>query len=169
MDEGLRNPGLCGLMDSPMGSSMGGRKGQMRFSTILSFMAWWIHIPNITSRFTHHVEHLKHLALVACTISIQHKCGCLFSEVLLCKGDASANRDLGTDDTIAIKEGQGEDVHRSTLSVGHAVWTTEKLSNDTPDGAATHDCKGVTPVCGDHTVCGGDAILETNWERGMGG
>ena len=77
----------------------------MRFSTILSFMAWWIHVPNITSGFTHHVECLKHLTLVACTISIQHKCGCVFSEVLLHKGDASTNRDLGTDNTSAIKEG----------------------------------------------------------------
>ena len=77
----------------------------MRFSTILSFVAWWIHVPNITSGFTHHVECLKHLTLVACTISIQRKCGCVFSEVLLHKGDASTNRDLGTDNTSAIKEG----------------------------------------------------------------
>ena len=32
-----------------------------------------------------------------------------------------------------------------------------------------HDYKGVTPVGGDHTVFRGDAILETNWERGKGG
>ena len=80
----------------------------------------------------------------------------------LAGGVCATNRDLGTDNTIAIKEGQGEDVHRSTLSVGHAVWTTEKLSNDTLDGATMHDYKGVTPVGSDHMVFRSDAILKTN-------
>ena len=84
------------------------------------------------------------------------------AEVLLGKGKTSANGDLGTDDTVTAKEGGGEDVHRATLSVGHAVLTTEELSEDAFDGTATHDCEGVTPVGGDDTVFGGDAIFETN-------
>jgi hypothetical protein len=102
------------------------------------------------------------LTLVARTVTVEGKRGGLVAEVLLSKGKTSADGDLGTDNTVTTKEGGGEDVHRATLSVGHAALTTEELSDDPFDGAATHDRKGVTPVGGDDTVCGGDTIFETN-------
>ena len=108
------------------------------------------------------------MALVTCTIAVQGKRGGLVTEVLLCKGEASADGDLCTDDTVATKEGRGEDVHRATLSVGHAVLTTEEFSEDTFDAAPTHDRKGVTAVGRDDAVLGRDTIFETDRDGFLG-
>ena len=84
------------------------------------------------------------------------------------KGKAGADGYLGTDDTVATKEGGGEDVHRTTLSMGHTALTTEKLSEDTFDGTPTHDCKGMTPVGSDDTIFGCDTVFKTDRDGFLG-
>lgn len=113
-------------------------------------------------RRTHHVKCLKDLTLVARAVTVEGKRGGLFPKVLLGKGEACADGDLCTNDAITAKEGRGKDVHGTALSLGHATLAAEEFSNDALDGAAAHDCKGMTAVGGDDTVFGGNAILETD-------
>src|SRR5713226_9265141 len=89
-----------------------------------------------------HVECLKDLTLVACTIIIKSECSGGLLEVFHGKGDASADGNLGTNSTIAPKETQCEDVHRATLSLGHADLMPKNLANDARNGAPIEDCKG---------------------------
>ena len=84
-----------------------------------------------------HVERFEHLTLVAGTVTVKSKSGnVVFAGILLSKGKTGSKRDLGADYPVSTKEGRGEDVHRSALSVGHAVLATEKLSQDTLNGAS---------------------------------
>ena len=85
---------------------------------------------------------LKNLTLVACTIIIKSECSRGLLEVFHGKGDASADGNLGTNSTIVPKETQCEDVHRATLSLGHADLMPKNLANDARNGAPMEDCKG---------------------------
>ena len=111
---------------------------------------------------THHVERLKDLSLVGGTITIKREGRNLFLLVLLCKSDASAQRDLRSDDTVAAKEAGREDVHRPALAVRHAALAAEQLADDALDRAPAQDGERVAAVRGDDAVLGRDARLETD-------
>src|ERR1700736_3477565 len=81
----------------------------------------------------YHVECLKHLSLVTCTITIESKCCGVLAKILLCECDTCSYRNLCTDDTIATEERGSEDVHRAALAVRHAGLATKQLSNNTLD------------------------------------
>jgi hypothetical protein len=84
-----------------------------------------------------HVECFEDLSLVAGTVTIEGKGGNIgLAGVLLSESETSPKRNLSTDNPVSSKEGRGEDVHGSTLSVGHAVLATEKFSQDTLDGSS---------------------------------
>jgi hypothetical protein len=113
-------------------------------------------------RYTHHVESLEHLTLVARTITVEGESAGLFAHVLLGEADTGSYWDLGTDDTVSTKEGGGEDVHGAALSMGHPGLAPQKLGNNTLDGTATHDSEGMAAVRGDDTVILGDTMLQTD-------
>jgi len=111
---------------------------------------------------THHVERLEDLTLVTRAITVQGEGTVLLAHVLLGETHTGSNRDLSSDDTVASKEGRGEDVHGTTLSVGHADLATEELANDTLDSATTHDGEGMAAVSSDDAVLLADSVLEAN-------
>jgi len=111
---------------------------------------------------TYHVVSLKHLPLVASTISIQRKRTVFLAHVLLSKAHTSTNGDLSTDDTVASEKRRSENVHRATFSMGHADLTTKELTNDTLDSATTHDGKRVATIGRYDAVVLGDSTLKTN-------
>lgn len=85
-----------------------------------------------------HVECLEDLTLVAGTVTIESEGrNVVFAGVLLSEGKTGSKRNLGADDAISSEEGRGEDVHGSTLSVGHSILATEKLSQDALDGSSS--------------------------------
>ena len=112
-----------------------------------------------------HVECLKDLTLVACTITIESERSRGPLEIFHGKCDASADRNLGPNNTIATEETRCEDVHRATLSLGHADLAAEKLANDTRNCATTEDCKRMTAVGGDNLVFLGYRRLKANRDR----
>jgi hypothetical protein len=59
-------------------------------------------------------------------------------------------------------------MHRTTLAVRHASLATKQLSNNTLDGAATHNSEGVTPVCSNDAIFRLDTILKTNGDSFLG-
>jgi hypothetical protein len=59
-------------------------------------------------------------------------------------------------------------VHGAALAVRHAGLATKQLSNNTLDGAATHDSKGVTPVCSNDAVFRFNTIFKTNGNSFLG-
>lgn len=69
---------------------------------------------------------------------------------------------MGADDTVSAKEGRREDVHGTTLSVGHADLASEQLANNTLYGASAQDGERVAPVGSDDPVVLGDTVLETD-------
>jgi len=84
-----------------------------------------------------HVERFEDLTLVASAITVESEGGnVIFSGVLLSESKTSSKRNLGTDDAVSSEEGRGEDVHGSTLSIGHAVLATKELGQDTLDGSS---------------------------------
>ena len=99
-----------------------------------------------------HVERLKDLTLVACTITVESERNGGPLEVLHSKSDAGADGNLSTNNTIAAEETRCEDVHRATFTLGHAHLTPEKLADDARNGATTEDCKGMAAVGGDDRV-----------------
>lgn len=99
-----------------------------------------------------HVEGLKDLALVGRTVAVHGEDGILRARVLLRKGDAGADRDLGTDDTIPTKERGREHVHGASLALGDTCLAAKELSNDTLDCAAALNSEGVAAVGGDELV-----------------
>lgn len=111
---------------------------------------------------TYHVERLEDLTLVTRAITVQSERTVLLAHVLLRETHTGTNRDLSSDDTVASEEGRGEDVHRTTLAVGHADLATEQLANDTLDSAATHDGEGMAAASCDDTVRLADSVLEAN-------
>ena len=78
---------------------------------------------------THHVERLKHLALVGRTVTVHGERRVLFTMVLLREGKTSTKRHLRTDDTVASLESLGEDVHRTTLALGDTAYAAKKLAD----------------------------------------
>lgn len=116
----------------------------------------------------YHVIGLEDLTLIACTVAVHSEGRRLLLEVLLRKGDASADGDLGADDAVASKEGLGEDVHRAALAVGHARLAAEKLREYTGDGAAAQHCEGMAAVGGDDTVLGGDTVFQADRDSFLG-
>lgn len=109
-----------------------------------------------------HVEGLKDLTLVAGTVTVQNDTGVLAAGVLVGKSQASADRDLGADNTVATVKVLGEHVHRTALSVGDTLTAAEKLADDGSDGAATHHGETVASVGGDDVVLLGDGMLDTD-------
>lgn len=69
---------------------------------------------------------------------------------------------LSSNDTVASKEGRGEDVHGTTFPVGHADFATEELANDTFDRATMQDGEGVSAISGDDVVVLADPVLKAN-------
>ena len=85
-----------------------------------------------------HVERFENLTLVAGTVTIKREGGnIVFAGILLSESETGSKRNLGTDDTVSSEEGRGKDVHRSTLSVGHAVLATKELGQDTLDSSSS--------------------------------
>lgn len=78
----------------------------------------------LTEQFTDHVVCLKDLALVARTVTVHGEGHILIAHVFLRKGEPSTDWNLSTNDTISTEESRGEDMHRTTLTVGHASLTT---------------------------------------------
>jgi hypothetical protein len=111
---------------------------------------------------THHVKGLEHLTLVASTITVHRKRRRLLALVLRRECETSANRDLGTDNTVTTEEVRGKDVHGATLAVRHASRAAEELGEDTLDRAAAEDGEGVAAVGGDDEVLGCDGVFETD-------
>jgi hypothetical protein len=99
-----------------------------------------------------HVERLKDLTLVARTITVESKRSGGPFEVFHSKSHAGADGNLSTNNTISTEETRCKDVHRATLSLGHADLAPEKLTNDTSNGATTEDSKGMAAVGGDDQV-----------------
>lgn len=110
---------------------------------------------------SYHVERLENLALVTRAITIHRKCRGLLLQVLLRESNTSTDRDLRAHDTVASEEGRGEDVHRTTLSVGHSNLPPEQLANDTLDSAAAQHSKGMAAVRSNNTVFGGNAMFKS--------
>jgi hypothetical protein len=125
---------------------------------------------------THHVVSLKDLTLVRGTVTVESESAALLLQVLLGKRDTSSDGDLGTDDTVSTEERGGEDVHRTSLSERHTVdsaWRsakvgswfdtrTHQLSDDTLNGSASEDGKGVASVGSDDSVVTVDGSLHTD-------
>lgn len=78
------------------------------------------------------------------------------------KGQASADRDLGADNTVATVKALGEHVHGAALSVGDTLTAAEKLADNGSDRAATHHGETVASVGSDDVVLLGDGMLDTN-------
>jgi hypothetical protein len=76
--------------------------------------------------------------------------------------DSGTDGYLGTNDTISIEEAWRENVHRSTLSLGHADLVAEKLTDDTSDSATTKDSKRMAAVGSDNHIFLGYGRLKTN-------
>lgn len=117
---------------------------------------------NVYNTVTHHIERLEDLTLVAGTVSVHRVGRKRLVQVFLCERKACTDGHLRTDDTVATKERLGEDVHGTTLAVGHARLAAEQLTNDTLDGAATEDGEGVATVRSDDLVFGRNSRLETD-------
>jgi hypothetical protein len=77
-----------------------------------------------------HVESLKHLTLVRGAISVQSQRHALLVMVVVCKSNASTDRNLGTDDAVATVEAGSKHVHRSSLAVCDSFPSAQKLAND---------------------------------------
>ena len=104
---------------------------------------------------THHVERLKHLALVGRTVTVHGERRVLFTMVLLREGKTSTKRHLRADDTVASLESLGEDVHRATLALGDTAYAAEKFADKTLNITTTEDNEGMGAVRGDDVVVKG--------------
>lgn len=120
---------------------------------------------NVYCSTTHHVERLEDLTLVAGTVSVHRVGSERLVHVFLCKRKACADGHLRTDDSVATEERLGEDVHGTTLAVGHARLAAKQLTDDALDRAATEDGEGVTTVRSDDFVIRRDSCLETDRNR----
>jgi hypothetical protein len=109
-----------------------------------------------------HVVCLEDLALVGSTISVQRKGNILLILVLARKGNTSANRNLGTYDTISTIEAGGKHVHGSTLAVRNTLSPAEQFANDGLDGCSAHKGEAVAAVGGDEMVLAVDGVLNSD-------
>jgi len=109
-----------------------------------------------------HVESLKHLTLVASTITVENDGGLAVIVVLVRKRKTGTNGNLSSDDTVSAVEALGEHVHGATLSVGDTLSAAEKLAEDGANGRASHVGETVATVGGNHGVLFGDGILDTD-------
>ncbi len=116
-----------------------------------------------------HVEGLKDLALVGGTVTVENDGGVLVLVVLVGKRQASTDRDLGANDTVAAVEALGEHVHGATLAVGDALTAAQKLADDGADGAATHQGEAVAAVGSDDVVLLGESVLNAGGDGLLAG
>ena len=118
--------------------------------------------PHRVQTPTYHVVRLEHLALVARTVTVHRERRVLLAEVLLRKGETSAERNLRTDDTVPALERLGEDVHRTTLALGDTADATEKLADEALDVAAAEADEGVRAIGRDDVVVERRRRVDTN-------
>eukprot|EP00051_Salpingoeca_urceolata_P028870 m.488267 g.488267 ORF g.488267 m.488267 type:complete len:337 (+) comp25687_c0_seq1:273-1283(+) len=98
------------------------------------------------------VVRLKHLALVGGTVTVEGDADTAVVFVLVGKGDASADGNLGTDNAVATKEAGAVHVHRASLAARAARRQTVELTQDGL-GRPPHDvCPTVAPVRCDNGV-----------------
>lgn len=109
-----------------------------------------------------HVESLKDLTLVGSTVTVQRQGDVLLVLVLLGKGNAGTDGDLGTDNTVTTVEAGGEHMHGTTLAVGNTLSSAEQLTNDGLDRGAAHHGETVAAVGGNDVVLLGDGVLDAD-------
>lgn len=114
---------------------------------------------------THHVERLEHLTLVGRAVTVHRERRVLFARVLLREGEASTERHLCADDTVATLEGLSEDVHRTALPLRHSAYATEELADEALDGAATEQDERVCAVRRDDVVVERRRRVDTDGDR----
>jgi hypothetical protein len=109
-----------------------------------------------------HVEGLEDLTLVGSTVTVEGKGDVLLVLVLACKGNASADGNLSTNDTVSTVEAGSEHVHRSTLSVCDTLSPAEQFTDDGLDGCAAHQSEAVAAVSGDEMIGTFDGVLDAD-------
>jgi hypothetical protein len=100
------------------------------------------------------------LPLVAGTVSVEGNNTVILASVLVCERNASTNGYLSAHDTVATVEVLRKHVHRSTLSVGNSLSSSQQFTNDGLDGCSTHQSEAVASVGGDDAVFLGDSVLD---------
>lgn len=116
-----------------------------------------------------HVESLKDLTLVACSVSVQREGDVFFAHVLIGKGDTSTDRDLCADDTVSSVEAGREHVHRSAFAVSNTLSPSEQFTDDRAHGSSAHHRKTVTSVCGDEMILLGDGVFDPDGDSFLSG
>ena len=111
-----------------------------------------------------HVEGFVDLALVGRTLTEEDHRDVVALAVLVGKGDAGAERDLGADDAVAAVEAllQVEDVHRSALALGDAAGATGQLGHDGLGRHAADQRVAVAAVAGDDRILGPDGVIDAD-------
>ena len=93
----------------------------------------------------------------------------MIAEILMCESKTSTDGDLSTNDTISSIEFGSEHMHRSTLSMGNTMTTTEEFTDDGTDGTAAHESEAVTTVGGDEIVFFGEGVFDSDGESFLTG
>lgn len=125
-----------------------------------------VRVPSpLKSQMTHHVVRLKHLTLVARTVTVHGERGGLFALVLLGERETRTERDLRADDTMTTLEGLGEDVHGSTLALRDTAHATEQLADEALKRTSTEKDEGMRAVRRDDLVLERRGRVDTDGDR----
>ena len=109
-----------------------------------------------------HVESLKHLSLIACTITIQRKRHILLVLVVVRERDARTDRYLCANNTITAIETGREHVHAATLAIRNTLSPPQQLANNRPHSSTPHHSKAMASVGSDEMIRLLNRVLDTH-------